>query len=247
MSGFAMDGYKVPHCGLLPRVPSGQLAKDARDGITSRLGQIKIQAGKTPGPGYYVKHADWKDPVKKSIAGTKTRTPEYSYPKCPLGQGEKLNKVPGPGTYDGTATGQTKPRVLQGRLSKGPKRNFLDNAKDQSAWKPPPGKYDPKQADAPHMGAPTMLKKVSGTRKSAEKQAPGPGAYNPEWTQCEEREPKWGTSKQKAETYVDKVAKSKAKLPAPGKYDLIKLETITRGTKWTQVHGLGRSALHGTF
>jgi len=247
MSGFAMSEYSVPKCGMLPRVPSGQLGKESRVGTTSRLGQIEIQAKKTPGPGYYVKHADWADPVKKSIGNTKNRTPEYSYPKCPRSQGEKLNKVPGPGTYDGTATGQTKPRVLLGKTSKGPKRNFLEQAKEQSAKVPAPGQYVPKQADAPHMGAPYMLKKVSATRKGAEKQAPGPGAYTPQWTQCEQKDPIWGTSKDSAMTYVDKVAQSKKNLPAPGKYDLINLERITRGTKWTQVHGLGRSALHGTF
>jgi hypothetical protein len=250
MSGFAMKEYSVPKCGMLPRVPSGQLAKDSRDGVTSRLGQIKIQAGKTPGPGYYIKHADWADPIKKCIGNTKSMEPKYSYPKCPRSQGEKMNKVPGPGTYDGTATGQTKPRVLMGKAAKGPKRNFLDNAKAQAAWVPAPGTYDhTKRADVPHMGAPAfeLSKKVAGTRKGAEKQAPGPGAYTPGWTQCETKEPNWGTSKSSSMTYVDKVAQSKKNLPAPGKYDLIPIEKITRGTKWTQVHGLGRSALHGTF
>ncbi|KAF4656326.1 hypothetical protein FOL47_009033 [Perkinsus chesapeaki] len=64
-------------------------------------------------------------------------------------------------------------------------------------------------------------------------------------------------SKKAKKSFLDKAIKFGATIPAPnkalgknpgpGQYKSIALEKISRGTKWNQVHGYSRNALHGAF
>lgn len=233
MSGFALAEYEVPKFGLPSKVMGGTMPKDAGE-LTSRLGQIKRQAGKVPGPGMYVGHKDWK--LNKGFVFSKT----------PRDKGQRMNKVPAPGHYDAASLALTRARSVGGQLSKGTKRSFLDNVAEKSGKTPAPDKYQPKFQEV-HIPAPSFDVKKTESRQPKKAQGPGPGQYEPKYHLTEPQKPVYGTSKDTTKSFVDRVTKLKEKLPAPGHYETTKLETISRGTKWCQVMGTGRGPLMGAY
>lgn len=100
--------------------------------------------------------------------------------------------------------------------------------------------------------APTMQKRVTESRRDAlqrSQSVPGPGRYSPSFELQEIKEANYSVPKSAFDKtrFVDTVVRSRSFLPAPGKYDLVKLEKVSRGTKWCQINGLGRSPLNGIF
>lgn len=234
MSGFALAEYEVPKFGLPSKVPGGTMPKDAGE-FTSRLGQIRRQAGKVPGPGMYVGHKDWK--LNRGFVFSKT----------PRDKGTRMNKVPAPGHYDSAGLSVTRPRSIGGQLSKGAKRSFLDNVAEKSGKTPAPDKYQPRFQEV-HIPAPSFDVKKTESRQGGKKQQnPGPGHYEPKYTSTEDRPPTYGTSKDTIKSFVDRVTKLKEKLPAPGHYETTKLESVSRGTKFMQIMGNGRGPLMGSY
>jgi len=234
MSGFALAEYEVPKFGLPNKVPGGTMPKDAGE-FTSRLGQIKRQAAKCPGPGMYVGHKDWK--LNRG----------FLFAKCARDKGLRMNKVPAPGHYENASSmAMTRPRSIGGQLSKGTKRSFLDNVAEKAGKTPAPDKYQPKFQEA-HLPAPSFDIKKTESRMPKKTLAPGPGHYEPKYASIEKVPPNYGTSKETAKSFVDRVTKLKEKLPAPGHYEMTKLEKISRGTKWTQIMGAKRGPLMGAY
>merc|ERR1719408_213783 len=115
---------------------------------------------------------------------------------------------------------------------------------------PAPGKYEPKLLEQ-HVMAPNMTKRVTESRRdpalARSASVPGPGKYNPSWALGENQEANYSVPRSAFDKtrFVDQVVRSHNYVPAPGKYDLVKLEKVSRGTKWCQIQGLGRSPLNG--
>lgn len=204
--------------------------------LTSRLGQIKRQAAKVPGPGMYLGNTDWK--LKGGFVFSKTSRDK----------GLRLNTVPAPGQYDNSQTQLTKPRSIGGPLPKGTKRSFLDQAVEKSGKTPAPDKYQP-QYFRPHVAVPSMShgKRTESRVKRTDKGTPGPGHYEPKYTAIEQQLPNYGTAKDTGNSFVDRVTKMKEKLPAPGHYEAGKMDKITRGGKWVQLMQLPRGPLMGKY
>lgn len=233
-SGTALSEYICPKTGLKERVLGGGLPKDPGT-HSSRLAQVVKAAGKTPGPGKYE--------FKGSLGGKSFKLSKADRNKYHVPDGSKL---PAPGTYTLGPMDRTKKRVSGGLISKGAGHRPIFN----TSTGPAPGNYDPKTG-AQHIMGPSMTVRKTESRKDLAKSAsaPGPGKYNPSFSCLEPREPDYTVSKAPFEKsrFVDSMVKSKSFLPPPGKYDLIKLEKVSRGTKWCQMNGLGRSPLNGVF
>lgn len=232
--GFALTEYVVPKSGLLERVPGGQLPKDPGT-HSSRLAQVVKAAGKTPGPGKY----DSKGTLgKRMFLFSKTDKDKYNVKSAP---------TPAPGKYNMVETSKFRPRVTGGQIPKGKGHRPIYNTSEG----PAPGKYDPKLSEN-HVMAPSMQKRVTESRRDAlqrSQSVPGPGRYSPSFELQEIKEANYSVPKSAFDKtrFVDTVVRSRSFLPAPGKYDLVKLEKVSRGTKWCQINGLGRSPLNGIF
>lgn len=237
-----ISAYVVPKCGLQGRVLYGNGAKENRNGFHSMYGKLDRDAKKNanqPGPGKY--------PLDQGYEQVQDRPPKWSMSK--LGRdgiaGGGKNKVPGPGTYDKQAWFATQPRVAFGKLLKGPRSKGLAATSITKG----PGSYTVQHQDA-HQSCPDLniLKRKTIPRPIPKKDAPGPGTYNPDWKQIEDRRPMWKMSKADGSMrFTDQAVKSAAWRPPPGKYDQVNAKVFSRGTKWSQLHGVGRSSLHGTF
>jgi hypothetical protein len=152
---------------------------------------------------------------------------------------------PGPGQYKATeAFNKTLPREKFGK--------FLP-ARPRSA--PPgrtttgPGMYKVKHVEG-NMPAPdfSVVKRRHIARSASKKDTePGPGAYDAIYTLVEAR--KSGIKFLKAghlPRFTESAAKAKKWVPPPGAYGIPK-EPITRGARWSQIHGVGKSSMHGTY
>lgn len=206
MSGSGSGWYPVSRFGLPSQTPGGTFGKDTGES-SSRLGQIKKQAAASPGPGFYnLDHLDEKS--WKCNTG--------AFQKSPRDHGWKLNKTPPIGQYaTGDGFAAIFPKTKNGKLPQAPRECFLNQtAEIRSAFSPAPGKYDPK--DMKHIRVHGWFKeKVEG--KKPKVQLPGPGHYQINFAQVEEKVPNYaGTNKEAVKTFIDRIRGEKAKLPAPG-------------------------------
>lgn len=232
--GFSNEEYVVPKAGLLERIPGGAVPKDPGT-HSSRLAQVVKMASKTPGPGMY--------PTNKSTLGSrnfvfsKTKKDKYNVAG---------STVPAPGQYKMIDLAKTKPRVVGGQISKGKGHRPIYSAADG----PAPAHYNPKLLDV-HVMAPSMTHRITESRKDLKRSAsvPGPGAYAPRYDSQEVREANYSVPKAAFDKtrFVDTIVRSHSYVPAPGIYNLTKLDKVSRGTKWCQIQGLGRSPLNGIF
>jgi hypothetical protein len=156
-------------------------------------------------------------------------------------------KGPGPGQYKAIdAFNKIQPREKFGK--------FLP-ARPQSA--PPgrsntgPGMYKLKYVEG-NMPAPdfSVVKRRHVARSASKKDTePGPGAYDAIYTLVEAR--KSGIKFLKAghlPRFTEDAANKKKWVPPPGIYGIpVGEKHITRGARWSQIHGVGRSAMHGTY
>merc|ERR550537_758122 len=149
---------------------------------------------------------------------TKDRPPKWSMSKLGRDQGSLKNKVPGPGTYKGEAFRATLPRLQFGKLLKGQKCKSMSDKGSGLG----PGQYNHKPLER-HNSAPSFQRSASKneSRPLPKKDAPGPGAYNPDYKHVEGRNPRWGLSKDKSVRFTEAAANAKLKMPPPGKYDMV--------------------------
>lgn len=240
----------------------GAFSKD-KGVLTSRIGQIVRQAEKVPGPGKYLGVADLKEERNKPAE-------VYSFSKMTRSQ-KLVNKVPAPHHYERKDILTSKsiasqehlshiPRLTQGRIAKGPKRSFLDQAERHSSGVPAPGAVNftnksRNKLDG-HQFAPNL-----GEAKRSRSSAPaakelGPSDYRPNHTWTEVGTTKYTIPKETGNSFVDKAvqgayADRRGKTPTPGpgthNWHLGAINKVTRGTKLCQLRGLGRSACSGYF
>eukprot|EP00933_Yihiella_yeosuensis_P026002 TRINITY_DN2018_c0_g1_i1.p1 TRINITY_DN2018_c0_g1~~TRINITY_DN2018_c0_g1_i1.p1 ORF type:complete len:241 (-),score=40.98 TRINITY_DN2018_c0_g1_i1:292-1014(-) len=201
MEGFAMEGYVVPR-GVDNTVKYGTMSK-APNEAGSLFNEVKRHA-KNPGPDRY--HKEQKPFGSKAALG--------NFSKIDRKLGPPPSKGPAVGQYD-TNVPQLTPRVRGGPM---PKTNrgciFYDQAKAQGAWKPAPGKYDPKHPEK-HLNIPHMTTEVGQSRSPRKPPPLGPGHYSPDHAPTEKRSVYFTGSKDPARSYLDKKTKTD-KTPAPG-------------------------------
>lgn len=159
----------------------------------------------------------------------------------------KLNKVPGAGSYSvGALTRVGSHTILGGKFPTSKKRSFLDAAAERSSSTPASAKYFPQTVDA-HVRTPGFKVGTTLSRAEKRKQLPGPNHYSINWTSLNDQAPNYSYGKEKGGKFVDLASKASGKVPGPGAYNSTGMSKVSRGTKWCQIMGIGRSALSGTF
>lgn len=263
---YAIPCHGIGLTGHPNRVLHGPLAKD-KGTYSSRINQIVRQAEKYPGPGKYVAHEHWDEGKTAHVihAGNKFPNGRRDY--------KPKNTTPAPATYEnkdfqlGVSISSNQnlscnPRTLYGRVPKGKKRSFLDQAERHGKKTPAPGYNDLVQhrnnrVDTAPLKLPNWQKESVKTKspKPPEKEI-GPDHYNPNWAQAEDKQPCHAVPKAKAQNFLDKAVKekwvdvkSKKEMPGPGTYNTQNYDDskFTRGCKYLQLRGMSRSSVSGYF
>ncbi|CAD7932844.1 unnamed protein product [Amoebophrya sp. A120] len=265
--------YFLPVKTLEPRVPLGRFPKDSGK-TSSRLADIERQAKKCPAPGKYDKVSTWADPGKKT--GTRGINEScsgfgFAFMKDSRWKGDAEDMVkkrgpqPGPGQYENkefnvkgvNAVKQSLSdikRPVLGYFPKGKNLTFLDKIGKGGPPGPPPSKYGAitKSAVArnmlePHQPALAWTKSKTESRKKASGGSLAPNHYTINYKTKDLKMPACSFPKAKDTNFIDQTVRAKNWQPAPGKYDLIKVEKYSRGAKYCQVNNVGRSSLNGLF
>lgn len=260
------EDYKVPGhgngvglTGHPDRVTHGAFSKD-KGTFSSRINQIMRQADKVPGPGKYVAHDDWK--LK---GGCK-------FPKGSLDY-KAMNKNPAPATYEhkdffqGKSIGNgdnmsNRKRVVLGHMTKGKRRSMLDQAEKVGRSLPAPGTYHNTCKYANKLDT-DVIKVLSWSKEMTKskgrgqvKPEIGPNHYTLNWKHLEESPSCITVPKALAQNFLDKAvkekwtdARTKKEIPGPGTYSVHNFDDskISRGTRYSQIRGLSRSAISGYF
>jgi len=186
-----------------------------------------------------------------------------------------MNKVPDPTQYERKDIGapmahsigskdctSNHPRVLMGKVPKGKRRSFLDQAIWKASQSPDPGHYPLKNQNCDRLDC-NLTGAISWSRQSQKTKSIGkkaedlaPNHYNPSWSQMEERLPNYTVPKEVGKNFLDKAvkekwsdAKSKKELPGPGTYNTHNQDDSkhSRGTRHLQLRGLTQSPMSGYF
>merc|ERR1712059_150160 len=109
------------------------------------------------------------------------------------------------------------PRILHGKVPKGKKRSFLDQAEHHGKTSCPPGAgtYRPDQAsnlcdrlDPAIKGGPSWARSAEKSKSRITKPAEiGPNHYNPDWKPLENREANYTVPKDKDNDFITKAVK----------------------------------------
>lgn len=261
------EDYKIP-TDFQPRVVMGKFSKD-KGTYSSRINQIIRQADKVPGPGRYVAHEEW------DVKGGKKAHVIHEGNKFPAGTRDykPMNKTPAPATYEnkdfymGKSIGgseflSNRRRVLYGQLTKGKRRSFLEGCEKQGKGMPSPGDYTSAQKRSNRLDINTApvtswaREMVRNRGRGPDEKQIGPDHYSPNFFIAEEKQPCHAIPKAKAQNFLDKKVKekiidlrSKRELPGPGTYNTHDYDDskFSRGTRYLQQRGMGRSSVSGYF
>jgi len=260
------EDYQVAVCGTVGLPSLGKWNKDPGTN-TTRINQIIRQAGKTPGPGKYVAHQDWsKNGGNKFGHGdrgykTKNTTPApVHYERSDFGNSPVLTHSIG--SKDCLSKN---PRIIHGKMPKGKKRSFLDQAiRHGSQAAPGPGQYEMKHhfCDRVDLHVPGCV----GWKNEMNKSVPNPAGkkpqmlapnhYNPNWAPLEENVPRWSVPKEEGANFLDKAVRESQilqreavhkfiGLPGPGSYGANEGKKGASGTTpQFNDHKLTRGAKH---
>jgi hypothetical protein len=257
---YHMPCHGVGATGPEPRMLHGPFQKDK--GIySSRINQIIKQAQKVPGPGKYVAHEDWS-----LNGGSRFAKLERSY--------KPMNKTPDPGTYERKDLGSggaysigskdctsNHPRILYGKMPKGKRRSFLDQAMHAGAQTPDPGHYPIKhhfcdRVDLNVSGSLNWQRESQKTKSIGAKKPDdlAPNHYSPNYIMTEERLAIHSVPKELGKNFLDKAvkekwvdARTKKEIPGPGTYNVQNFDDsrISRGTRHLQLRNLTKSPISG--
>jgi len=271
------EDYRVPgsadcrgigDTGLPKRILAGPMSKD-KGVYSSRINQIVRQAGKVPGPGKYMAHEPWDEGRTEHVihAGNKFPAGTRDY--------KPMNKTPAPATYErkdfhlGVAIASSEhlscnPRIIHGKIPKGKRRSFLEQAINHGSKIPAPGHNDLTQkrnnkADTSIIGVPNWSKELTKTKGRGKVEIEiGPNHYTlPHDDRTMERSVRDVTiPKARAQNFLDKAVKekyvdirNKISVPGPGHYNAHDYDDskFSRGTKYLQLRGMSRSSVSGYF
>jgi len=253
---YHLPCHGVAETGHAKRVLGGTQSKD--DGkFSSRINQIIRAASKNPGPGKYVAHEDWKlGGGNKFAKSERTYKPMHKYPDPTLYERKDFALYPSNRSKDNVSS---VPRVIHGKVPKGKKRSFLDQALKVGAELPGPGTYNTSQVardriDSKVTGASNWKKEATFGGKCAPDKSLAPNHYYINHAPREERSAIYSVPKELGKNFLDKAVKekivdlkSKRELPGPGTYAPVDLEKMSRGGFHMQLRGIARSSCSGYF
>lgn len=189
----------------------------------SRLGQIKKQSAGIPGPGHYDLAAQDQKRWAKVLLGSFSKMPRDAVNVF------QRNKTPPVGYYNADLS-STKPRLKNGKVSQSPRVCAVtDTAERRSRASPTLGFYKPNDPTY-RVPTPSFAHGGKGRASSAppggkaKSGGPGPGSYEIKYIQVDEEAP-WNMGngphketfdKEVKKTFIDRIQKDKAKVPAPG-------------------------------
>jgi len=251
---YHLPCHGVGDTGHAKRVLLGTYSKD--DGKFSiRINQIIRSAAKNPGPGKYVAHEDWKlNGGMRFGKSERTYKPMHKYPDPTHYERKDFALFPSNRSKDNLSKNL---RVAHGRMPKGKKRSFLDQALKVGSELPGPGTYNTAQVarnslDAKVTGALDWKKEATFGGKCAPDKSLAPNHYYINFGPREERQAVYSVPKELGANFLDKAVKekivdlkSKKELPGPGTYAPVDLDKTSRGTFHCQLRGLSRSAASG--
>lgn len=247
--------YRLPKCRLDPRVTHGAFSQDSGK-ASSRWRQVEARAKQTPGP--FIAHTDWKLNKGKSF----TKGPKM-FNKILSGY------IPAPGTHERKSVAMDKmnsvkenlsdiKRVTYGNFPKSRRKLYSDTLTAHMPVSPPITKYAvikdgvSVQRNKLELHTPSCTFNVPKT-ESRKKDVVGgglsPNHYKITYKLTEERGD-INTMKfpdGKPTNFIDMGVQSKAWCPGPGKYEEVKLNKVSRGTKWLQTHNVGKGPLAGAW
>lgn len=279
-SDYYVPCHGVGETGHAKKTLLGPMSKDSGE-FSSRINQIIRQAGKYPGPGKYVAHTEWKGNYgthagnKFSNGSREWRSlakgpdPRHYERKDMFGdKGHDFSKEPVLVSNASKDNLSKNPRILHGRIPKGKKRSFLDQAIRHSEGMPAPGHYYAKDMTKAQVLSnkmnPRSIKMTewkyemqkSESRLGKKPEEIGPNHYNPKWNQCEDKEPYYSVPKEPLNNFLDKAVREKMTstrpkpglpIPGPGTYNMqnFPLHKTSRGTFHAQLKGLSRCPVSG--
>lgn len=278
-SDYFLPCHGVGDTGHSNKVIAGPWSKDT--GVfSSRINQIIRQAAKYPGPGKYVAHTDWKG-GQGTHAGNKfangsrewrsmAKGPDpRHYERKDIMGGTGYDPVKEPLIYSNASkdTLSQNRRIIHGKIPKGKKRSFIDQAEAHGKASPAPGHYHASDI----LKSQVLTNKLNNRAvkmpewklemsKSESRLGPkpaeiGPNHYNPKFESMEDKPPVFSVPKAPESNFLDKAVKetmvqlrpTRLPRPGPGQYNMqnFNLAKTSRGTFHAQLRGLSRTPVSG--
>jgi len=253
---YHLPCHGVGDTGPSGRVLSGPMSKDTGT-FSSRINQIVRAASKVPGPGKYVAHEDWKlNGGRRFAKSERSYKPMHKNPDPTHYERKDLFSYPSNGGKDNLSQNH---RVVHGKVPKGKRRSFMDQAIRHSNEVPAPGHYTVKQVagdrlDSNVKGALNWSKEASSGGKMAADKSLAPNHYTINYSSSEHKQAVYTVPKVQAANFLDKAVKekiidlkTKREIPGPGTYPPIDINRTSRGTYHLQLRNLSRSPMSGYF
>jgi len=260
---YKLPAHGIGDTGLGPRVLLGTQLKDTGK-HSSRINCIIRQAEKVPGPGKYVAHEDWAQNGGNKFANvSRDYKPHHKGPASSHYEVKDIAMNHSIGAKDSLSKNH---RTLHGKVPKGKKRSFLDQAEYHGKHSCPPGAgtYEPSKfttlcdrMEGKVNCGPSWAASVGKSKSMKPKVSePGPNHYNLDWKHLEGREPNYSCPKDKDANFITKAVgermvdrRKNIPLPGPGTYNNHTMDDskVSRGTYHLQLRGLTRSSMSGYF
>lgn len=270
---LADSDYRMAKFDNKPKVKLGNFNKDTGK-ATSRMGDICGRSAKLPAPNKYQKVQTWIDKNKTQGSRPVGETcSNYGFAFSKASRFIDFDKVrkkqgnmPDPGQYERKDVAKecmnsVKPNLSDIRrptgcnMPRGMKKSAIDKVMDCAPETPQPHKYAIVTKEAvqrnkltKHIPGFEMAEKKSETKKDPkadEKLAPNHYAVN--YDKVEDKSITVSIGKEVSANFVDQCVRSRKGDVAPGTYEMTKLEKISRGTKFLQVHNFSKGPLAGKF
>lgn len=209
MAGFALPEYVTPKVLTHIHVPGGSMTKSSGDHASMfRPSGLQGVTG-TLGPGAYnVEKMDEKYWASRG----------HSVSKSARDYRMKVKQTPSVGQYQvAAALEMISPRIPGGTMTKSTKGCVpYDRAVRTAKSLPDAGSLNPHRNSSQSKGIVNMKLATGRTRPNPMKNAPGPGHYELNYAQCDERIPSYTCGKSNHKFILDDLKTEKSKLPAPG-------------------------------
>lgn len=256
------EDYRLPCNGIgdtghPKRLLYGPQSKD--DGkFSSNMNRIIKQAEKTPGPGKYLAHEDWKEGKANKFSKETRDYKTWATGPSP-GHYERADLFMNPSNGSKDCYSNRR-KVTDIKIMNGKRRSMTDSAIKHGAMSPGPGHYPAKSTTGENNKKITSWAKESVKTESKKVKVlePGPGHYQIDYSKLSS-EPGirvHAVPKAKGNNFIDKFVREKwsdvrlkKPLPGPGQYETadFDLNKISRGTGQLQTRGLSRSPMSGYF
>jgi len=209
MAGFALPEYVTPKVETVIHIPGGSMARSSGDhGSMFKTTRVQGATGLL-GPGAYnVGVHDDKYWASRGHTVSKSARDHRMKPKA----------TPSVGQYQVAAALEViSPRIPGGTVPKSHKGCLhYDRAVRTAKGLPDPGTLNPHRSSSEPRGITNMKLAAGRARPTPLKPTPGPGSYELNYNQCDEKIPSYTCGKSNHKFILDNLKTEKAKIPAPG-------------------------------